>query len=102
MKKKFTAMSLVMAIVMSVFAFQFGGVEAEAAGKTGVGLAEHALNCYYGGWQYEYGYAGQVVNGVTDCFRFCFRKRLQYSQNPWPRPVDAGTCRRICRRWDGC
>ena len=39
MKKKFTAMSLVMAIVMSVFAFQFGGVEAEAAGKTGVGLA---------------------------------------------------------------
>ncbi len=69
MKKKFTAMSLVMAIVMSVFAFQFGGVEAEAAGKTGVGLAEHALNCYYGGWQYEYGYAGQVVNGVhlSDC-----------------------------------
>ncbi len=69
MKKKFTAMSLVMAIVMSVFAFQFGAVEAEAAGKTGVGLAEHALNCYNSGWQYEYGYAGQVVNGVhlSDC-----------------------------------
>ena len=69
MKKKFTAMSLVMAIVMSVFAFQFAPLQAEAAGKTGVGLAEHVLNCYYGGWQYEYGYAGQVVNGVhlSDC-----------------------------------
>ena len=38
----------------------------------------------------------------TDCFCFCFRKRLQYSQDPWPRPVDAGACGRLCRRWDGC
>lgn len=62
----FTAM---LTLLLSMITFNVGSVTAEAAGATGVGLAQHALNCYYGGWQYEYGYAGQTVNGVTysDC-----------------------------------
>lgn len=57
------------AAVMTLLAGPAQVPASAAEAKTGVGLAEHAVMAYQQGWQYRYGYYGQLVGGThcTDC-----------------------------------
>ena len=57
-------LSLILIILTMTTVLIFGGTSSVAAAGTGAGLAEHALNAYYGGWSYVYGGASY---GAVDC-----------------------------------
>ena len=59
------AISLLLILVLMISAMVMGGtLSSVSAAGTGAGLAEHALNAYYGGWRYVYGSASY---GAVDC-----------------------------------
>lgn len=59
--KKAISLFLILAVIATFF---IAGQAATSAAGTGSGLAEHALNAYYSGWNYVYG--GSSV-GSVDC-----------------------------------
>ena len=75
--KKVFAIALSTVTIAGVCVCGGGGVSAGASG-TGAGLAEHALNAYYEGWDYVWG--GTEPGGV-DCtgliWMYCGGSRVE-------------------------